>query len=124
MNQELSNTESRGWSAFISDHLTTFASIVVGLVVVVLYFGRDIWIEALAELLAQRLGWRVWICECLIWIGVFFLLGLIGLICYTLGFVKDEPPQKSAPNPHDKCPKCGFEYRWDGKLCGHCGHMR
>ena len=114
-----------GVFALICEHLKLFAGVVVGLILVILYFGRELWVGILAELLAQRLGWRVWICECLVWIGVFLVLGVIGLIIWALGFVDDEPPaQTTTPNPHGRCPKCGFEYLWDGDRCGHCAHTQ
>src|SRR5262245_2986019 len=34
----------------------------------------------------------------------------------------DEPVAEPAAVEEGFCPKCGYEDKWDGKKCGHCGY--
>ena len=124
MDQPSPSDGSSRWAAHAWERIRSCGTVLLGLVVVILYFGRDTWAELLAEPVARRLGWRVWVAEWLVWGMVFLVLGLIGALLWGLGWVEDEPATPPVPNKHGKCPKCGFEYRWDGARCGHCGFTK
>jgi hypothetical protein len=37
---------------------------------------------------------------------------------------REQPKGEKGKNNRSSCPQCGFSYKWDGNLCGHCGFQQ
>lgn len=121
MDHKPSNGDARRLT-FLRNRVQSVFAVLVGIIIVVLYLGREIWVEVVAEQIALRYGWPVWLCEGFVWVAVFVVLGMIGACLKVLGLIEDELPASTEPNPHGKCPYCAFEYKWNGIRCEHCGY--